>query len=68
MGNDLHPRGVAQTAVGALANGLGAIILANLFGELAVLVQELGARNITLEKKMTSAKTAMRTIGIPLDQ
>ena len=48
MGNDLQPRGVAQIAVGTLFNGGGAFILANLFGELAVLVRELGARNITL--------------------
>jgi len=54
--------------MGSFFNGFGAIILANLFGELAVLVRELGARNITLEKKMTSAKTAMRTIGIPVEQ
>ena len=68
MGNDLQPRGVPQIALGTFFNGFGAIILANLFGELAVLVRELGARNITLEKKMTSAKTAMRTIGIPVEQ
>ena len=48
MGNDLAPRGVGQIAIGAFFNGFGAIILANLFGELAVLVRELGARNITL--------------------
>ena len=68
MGNDLQPRGVTQIAIGAFFNGFGAIILANLFGELAVLVRELGARNITLQKKMTAAKTAMLTIGIPLEQ
>jgi len=54
--------------MGSFFNGFGAIVLANLFGELAVLVRELGARNMALEKKMTSAKTAMRTIGIPVEQ
>ena len=33
-----------------------------------MLVRELGSRGITLQRKMTSAKTAMRTIGIPLEQ
>jgi len=41
MGNDLQPRGVTQIAMGTVFNGFGAIILANLFGELAVLVREL---------------------------
>ena len=54
--------------MGTFFNGFGAIILANLFGELAVLVKELGARNHLLQKKMTSAKTAMLTIGIPVPQ
>lgn len=48
MGNDLQPRGVVQIAIGAFFNGFGAIILANLFGELAVLVRELDVRHIQL--------------------
>ena len=55
-------------ACGAFFNGFGAIILANLFGELAVLVRELDIRHIQLQKKQTAAKTAMLTIGIPFDQ
>ena len=42
--------------------------MSNVFGELAILVNELNSRNIILEKKMTSAKTAMLTIGIPIEQ
>lgn len=68
MGNDLQPRGIGQIAIGTFYNGFGAIILANLFGELAVLVRELGARNHLLQKKMTSSKIAMLTIGIPIEQ
>ena len=45
MGNDLQPRGVIQIAFGTFFNGFGAIILANLFGELDVLVKELDTRN-----------------------
>jgi hypothetical protein len=41
--------------------------MSNVFGELAILVNELNSRNIILEKKMTSAKTAMLTIGIPIE-
>ena len=67
MGRDLDPRGDPQTISGSLFNCAGAIVLANLFGELAVLVRELNSRSMYLEKKMTSAKTAMMTIGIPLD-
>ena len=53
--------------MGTMFNGLGAIILANLFGELAVLVRELNQRNLSLTKKMTTAKISMRTIGIPTE-
>ena len=67
MGNDLQPRGLLQIVIGTLFNASGAIILANLFGELAVLVRELNSRNLALTKKMTSAKTAMRSIGIPTE-
>ena len=41
LGNDLMPRSQTQLVVGTAFNGFGAIILANLFGELAVLVREL---------------------------
>lgn len=68
MGRDLDPRGIPLTISASFFNGAGAFILANLFGELAVLVRELNSRSMYLEKKMTSAKTAMMTIGIPLEQ
>ena len=68
MGRDLDPRGVPQYISGSFFNGFGAIVLANLFGELAVLVRELNSRSMYLEKKMYTAKTAMLTIGIPLEQ
>lgn len=67
MGRDLDPRGVPQTISSSFFNGFGAIVLANLFGELAVLVRELNSRSMYLEKKMYTAKTAMLTIGIPLE-
>lgn len=41
MGNDLMPRDHSQILVGTFFNAFGSIILANLFGELAVLVRDL---------------------------
>ena len=67
MGNDLMPRGIWQIGLSALFNFSGIIVLLNVFGELAILVTDLNHRNIMLEKKMTSAKTAMLTIGIPIE-
>ena len=44
MGNDLYPKGWHQVAFMALADALGAIVLANLFGQLTALVHELRER------------------------
>ena len=44
-GNDCGPRGTLQVTVASFGLFLGAIINANIFGELAVLVSQLNARS-----------------------
>ena len=44
---------------GAFADLMGAITIANLFGELAVLVQELQANSAEFQRKVDTANTAM---------
>ena len=44
-GNDIGPRGANQLAIVATFVTLGAIINANIFGELAVLVQALNRKS-----------------------
>ena len=47
---------------------LGAIMLANLFGELAVLVRELNEKQAKQQKKVDIAKTVMKHIDYPVHQ
>ena len=68
MGNDLQPRGVDQVGAGAFFNMFGAIILANLFGEFTDLVRILKQRDIILNEKMTTAKTAMAAINFSFEE
>ena len=66
-GNDLGPRGALQVAFGAFADLMGAIMIANLFGELAVLVAELNQRSTEFQKKVDTANTAMQNMRLPND-
>ena len=68
MGNDQIARGWHQVAFNALANSFGAICLANLFGELTVLVNELHEREIKQLRKVDRAKSAMANLGLPVKQ
>ena len=47
MGRNVLPVDNGQTFIGAVCNASGSFILAILFGQLAVLVMELQARNMT---------------------
>ena len=48
VGRDLHPRGYLQTTLGAWIIVFGMFVLSYLFGELALLVRELNARQYML--------------------
>lgn len=52
----------------AAANAIGSFCLVFIFGELAILVSELNVRDAILQKKMTTAKTAMSAIGMPMSE
>ena len=68
MGNEHVPKGWFQVAFTALANSFGAIILANLFGQLTVLVNELRERQMKQLRKVDRAKSAMANLGLPVKQ
>ena len=68
MGNDLYPLGWHQVAFMSLANALGALMLANLFGQLTALVLELRERQRKQQRKVDRAKTAMANLGLPAKQ
>lgn len=64
-GNDLGPRGSFQTAAIAFFVFIGAIINANIFGELAVLLSSINKKAMEFQSKIDTANTAMKNIKLP---
>ena len=64
-GNDVGPRGANQLAIVATFVTLGAIINANIFGELAVLVQALNRKSAHFQEQIDTANTAMKNLKLP---
>lgn len=62
FGSDLGARDDFQIVFIATANIMGAIIQANLFGELAVLVYSINKKAINLQEKIDCVNTAMNTL------
>jgi hypothetical protein len=64
-GNDIGPRNTFQVFFGAVGLFLGAIINANIFGELAVLVAQLNQKNADFQEKLTKVNTAIKNLKFP---
>lgn len=64
-GNDIGPRSTLQIIVGALGLFLGAVINANIFGELAVLITSLSSKNNDFQNKMTQVNTTIANLKLP---
>ena len=64
-GNDVHPRGNTEVFFGAVANLAGAIMMVNMFGELAILTDELGADRREREVSMDMATAVMVPLKVP---
>ena len=65
MGCGVSPRTTGQTAFSAFGLFMGAIINANIFGELAVILQGIGKHEKSFESKMASINTAMINLRLP---
>ena len=63
LGGDIFPMSFGQTLLGSIGIFLGAIINANIFGELAVILSQIGKP----EKRFQSDYAAMNTAMINLD-
>lgn len=59
MGNDIFPVGDLQVFFVVLSNTLGAIINANILGNMAVLIQDLNKKTDAFQKKLDQVNTAM---------
>ena len=64
-GNDCGPRGTLQVSIASIGLFLGAIINANIFGELAVLVSQLNARSTDFQTKLTKINTTIKHLKLP---
>lgn len=64
-GNDVGPRDFSLYFYASMALIVGAMINANIFGNMAVLLQELNKKAASFREKMDIAKTSMRNMGLP---
>lgn len=64
-GNDLGSRNELQLFFVAASVTMGAIINANIFGELAVIVSNLNRKATQFQAKLDIANTAMKNLGLP---
>ena len=64
-GNDVGPRGYAQTIFCAVIVTVGAIVNANLFGELAVILATMNRNAALFQAKMDIANAAMKNLSLP---
>jgi CRP-like cAMP-binding protein len=66
-GNDIGPRGTLQLIFLAILLFAGAIINANIFGNIAVLLQQLNRKATTFQEKIENAHSAMKSLAVPED-
>lgn len=66
-GNDIIPSGDIQIFFVLFSHTLGAIINANILGNMAVLIQDLNKKTDAFQKKMDRVNTAMQNIHLPPD-
>lgn len=66
-GNDGFPASDVQTFFVVFSNTVGAIINANILGNMAVLIQDLNKKTDAFQKKLDRVNTAMQNIRLPPD-
>jgi hypothetical protein len=64
-GNEVGPRDFTQYVFVSSLLVIGAMLNANIFGNMAVLLQELNKKASRFREKMDTAKTAMKNMGLP---
>jgi len=64
-GNDIGPRGMLQIAFVAVFVMMGAIINANLFGQLAVILSAMNRKASNFQEKFDITTTTMKNLNLP---
>ena len=67
LGSDVWPVGILQTAVMSLGLFFGAVINANIFGELSLIFQQLDKEQKFFQNRLTHTNTAMINLNLPAD-
>jgi len=65
-GNDILPRGTFQVAFVACFITIGAIINANIFGNMALIIVDLNKKSAEFQGQIDTANTAMKNMKLPL--
>ncbi|CAI2376015.1 unnamed protein product [Moneuplotes crassus] len=63
-GNDLFPQDTTQVIFAIILVLAGAIINANIFGNIAVLLQQINRKAANFQEKLDNATSAMKSLGI----
>lgn len=64
-GNDIVPRGTFQVAFVATFITIGAIINANIFGNMALIISDLNRKSAEFQGQIDTANTAMKNMKLP---
>lgn len=64
-GNDILPRGTFQVVFVACLITLGAIINANIFGNMALIISDLNKKSAEFQGQIDTANTAMKNMKLP---
>ena len=64
-GNDFQPRDMIQVTFASFGLFMGAVIQANIFGELALILAGMNLDELVFQEKITRANTLMITLGLP---
>jgi len=66
-GNDIIPEGDFQIAFVALSIAMGAIVNANIFGSMAIILSVLNRKTSEFQNQIDIANTAMKNMKLPED-
>ncbi len=64
-GNDSRPKTDIEIFYAFCVNFMGMLIYAKLFGELALVVEQINLRSNALQDKIDTANTAMKNMKLP---
>lgn len=65
VGNEIGPRGITQLLFLSVLLMLSAFINANIFGHIAILLQQMNRRNTKFQEKLDNAGLMMKNLAIP---